>query len=195
MRRIREATFEEFVHWYLTRERRKRNRPKADARPTTLAEMRRTHPDKLRPWFDRGRWSVVSLEALDEALGLVCVDGPETRRWRLVADSGPDNRLMRTVIAAACTTGYFEDLEVRRTNSVEAHFRHERIESYRRQWPSLREDERLVVCTVNSDERAANPGANYYLHDGFGRLLPYLYLVTYESRAWRPIEAYLAEEL
>ena len=194
MRRLRGASFEEFVHWYLARERRKRDRAEPEGRPVNVAEMRRAHRDKLRTWFDRGRWSVVSLDALDEALRLVGVDGPETRRCGLIADPGPDNRLMRNIVWAACVTGYFADFEVCRMNSVEAHFRNERIEKYRRQWPSLRDDERLVICTLNSEERAANPGGSYYLHDGFGRLLPYLYLVSYESRTWRPIEAFLAEE-
>jgi len=197
MHLIRSASFEEYVRWYLARERRKLGMPEdaaGRAWHSVLSEMRRVHPDKLRPWFEDAQWLIVSLDAFAEAESLVCVDSPETRRIGLVAESGPDNRLMRTVVAEANETGYFQDLEVCRSNSIELHFRQERIESYRRNWPGLREGERLSICTMNDDEQAANPGGSYYLHDGFGRLLPYLYLIMYESASWRPVEAFLAEE-
>lgn len=197
MQVIRPASFEEYVRWYLARERRKLGLP-ADTDGRTWhslrSEMRRVHPDKLRPWFEDAHWSIVSLDAFADAASLICVDSPETRRYGLVAESGPDNRLMRTVVAEANDTGYFLDLDVCRSNSIELHFRQERIESYRRNWPELSNGERLSICTINGDERTSNPGGSYYLHDGFGRLLPYLYLIMFESAAWRPVEAFLAEE-
>jgi hypothetical protein len=156
--------------------------------------MRRLHPDKLRSWFERARWSIVSLEVIEEAMSLVLLDHSEMRRNGLVMGAGPNRRLARALVAAAHNTEYFDNKEVVSRNAVESHYRQERIEAYRKSWPQLRGIERLAICDLNVEEKAENPGGTYYLHDGFGRLLPYLYAVTYEGRDYAPIEAFLAEE-
>jgi hypothetical protein len=196
MERLRSASFEEYVRWYLERERRKRGQEPAPGRSWSamLHEMRASHGAKLRPWFERARWSLVALGMQAEAMSLVCVDSQETRRNQLVSGTALNNRLARTVVVAAHENGYFDNLGVRSTNAVEGHYRQERIEVYRRNWPQLRDRERLTLCTLNAGEQAENPEGSYYLHDGFGRLLPLLYLVVYESRAYTPIEAFLAED-
>jgi hypothetical protein len=195
--RVRGSSFEEFIRWYLARERwKQKQEPDLSGLSLSLlhAEMRRLHPDKLRSWFARARWSIVSLEAIGEAMSLVLLDDNEVRRNRLVSGAGPDNRLARAVVAAAHDTGYFDNQEVTSRNAVEGHYRQERIEAYRRSWPLLSGGERLAICDLNADEKAVNPGGTYYLHDGFGRLLPYLYAIIYEGRDYCPIEAFLAEE-
>ncbi len=197
MRRLRSASFEEYVHWYLVRERRKRGQEQelnGRSWNSIFTEMRGTHPDKLRSWFDRAAWSVVSLENAGEALQLVCVDGPDTRRNGLVTGEGVDNRLAGRVVESARANGYFDNDSVRRSNSVETHFRQDRIEAYRRTWPQFTGEERLVLCTLNQDERRENPNGTFYLHDGFGRLMPWLYAIVYEGREYHPIETFLAEE-
>jgi hypothetical protein len=194
---VRGSSFEEFIRWYLARERLKRKQdPDLGGRSwsSLLSEMRRMHPDKLRSWFERARWSIVSLEAIGEAMSLVLLDDEEMRRNGLLKGTGPDNRLAHTVVAAAHESRYFDNREVVSRDAVEGHYRQERIEAYRKSWPQLRGGERLAICDLNADEKVGNPGGSYYLHDGFGRLLPYLYAVTYEGRDYRPIEAFLAEE-
>jgi hypothetical protein len=182
LQRSRAATFEEYVRWYLGRERRK-GRPGADLNTASweaiAAEMRDTHPGKLRAWFEGAEWSVVTLDEPQDALTLVCVDNTETRRNRLVIGSAPNNRLARNVILAAHTHQHFENEEVCRAAS-------------RRSQPPFEGNERLVLCSLNEDERRQNPDASYYLHDGFGRLLPWLYAVVYEGRPYQPAEAFLA---
>jgi hypothetical protein len=194
---VRGSNLEEFVRWYLARERWKRKQdPDLSGRSwsSLYSEMRRIHPDKLRSWFERARWSIVSLEVIREAMSLVLLDNNEVRRNGLVKRDGPDNRLARAVVAAAHETGYFDNKEVANRNAVEGHYRQERIEVYRKSWPQLRGGERLAICDLNNDEKVGNPSGTYYLHDGFGRLLTYLYAVTYEGRDYCPIEAFLAEE-
>jgi hypothetical protein len=194
---VRGSNFEEFIHWYLARERwKQKQEPDLSGRSWSSlhSEMRRLHPDKLRSWFERARWSIVSLEVIGEAMSLVLLDDNEVRRNGLVNGVGPDNRLARTVVAAAHDGGYFDNKEVASRNAVEGHYRQERIEAYRKSWPQLRGGERLAICDLNADEKAGNPGGTYYLHDGFGRLLPYLYAIIYEGRDYCPIEAFLAEE-
>ena len=197
MRRLRCASFEDYVRWYLRRERTKR-RQQADLGERSwislLNEMRGTHPDKLRTWFERAKWSIVLLEDPEEALSLVCVDGPDTRRNGLVTGMGVNHRIARAVVSAAREFVYFDNEVIRRTNAVEWHFRQDSLEAYRRNWPRFEGANRLVLCTLNEDERSENPAGNYYLHDGFGRLLPWLYAIVYEQREYAPIEAFLAEE-
>jgi hypothetical protein len=194
---LRGSSFEEFIHWYLARESWKRKQEldlSGRSWRSLLSEMRRLHPDKLRSWFERARWSIVSLDAIGDAMSLVLLDDPEVRRNGLVSGAGPDNRLARAVVAAAHDTRYFDNKEVARRNAVEGHYRQERIEAYRKSWPQLSGGERLAICDLNADEKAGNPGGSYYLHDGFGRLLAYLYAITYEGHHYCPIEAFLAEE-
>jgi hypothetical protein len=155
--------------------------------------MRQFHPAKLRPWFERGRWNIISLDGMQEAMTLVCVDSWETRRNRLVQESGPNNRLARSVIAAARESGYFDNPDAGASNSVERHYRRDHIQAFRQNWPEFRGQERLVLCSLNADEKRQNPAGTYYLHDGFGRLLAYLYGIAYEGRPYSPIEAFLAE--
>jgi hypothetical protein len=198
VRLVRRAGFEEFVRWYLARERQKKHQPESDLSGTSwdsvLAQMRRWHPGKLRPWFEGARWSIVSLDAVEDAMTVVCVDNRETRRRGLVTGSGIDNRLSRTVVAAAHDLGHFDNRDLEKSNAVEWHFRQRRIDAFRRKWPELRDGERLTICTLNAGEKRENPGGTYYLHDGFGRLLPFLYGILYEGRAYCPIEAFLADE-
>jgi hypothetical protein len=194
---VRASSFDEFIHWYLARERWKRKEDldlRGRSWSSLHSEMRRLHPDKLRSWFEHARWSIVSLEVVEEVMSLVLLDDNEVRRNGLVKGDGPDNRLARAVVAAAHDSGYFDNKEVTSRNAVEGHYRQERIEAYRKSLPQLRGRERLVICDLNADERAGNPGGTYYLHDGFGRLLPYLYAIIYEGRDYCPVEAFLAEE-
>lgn len=195
MRFIRSASFEEFVTFYLSRERRKgRLDPQLTGLSwdTLAAEMRRSHRGKLRPWFEHGRWSVVSLDGIEDAMSLVCLKDEAMKAAGLIDDSKPDGRLMRAVVAAAHKNSVFDN-NLPRSACIEG-FRVKRIEAYRRSWPELRGDDMLVLCTLNAAEKSESPGGSWYLHDGLGRLVPHLYATVYEGREYRPIEALLAEE-
>jgi hypothetical protein len=196
MRRVRSSSFEEFIRWYLGKERLKRGQdPDLSGRSwdDLVREMRRAEAGKLRHWFEDARWSIVSLDDISEAMHLVLVDNWEARQNRLIRE-GLDNRLARTIVTMARETGYYDNPEILKSNSVIAHFRQERIAAFRKSWPELRDGERLTICDLNADEKAENPGGTYYLHDGFGRLLAYLYMIFFEGREYNPIEAFLAEE-
>lgn len=194
---VRPSNFAEFVRWYITRERRKDGKDSDLSMSTDealLKEMRMAHPSKLRPWFRKARWSIVSLTTVDEAMALVCVDSWELRADGRIIGDHPDNRLARSILAESRRSQYFDNLQVIASNSVEAHFRQEKLEQFRKQLPRLCGAERLTICTPNAEERTANPGGNWYLHDGFGRLLPWLYVIVYEGQTFYPIEAFCAEE-
>jgi hypothetical protein len=194
MRFIRSSSFEEFVRWYLMRERRKHGLiPNLGGMswPAALSGMRSEHAGKLRPWFDRARWSIVCFETLEETLKLVCVDNPESRRNRFIR-SGPDSRLLGSVLNAVRETGFFE--EGGGPQASERYYRDEGIEVFRRTWPQLCDAERLALCSLNDDELRENPSGSHYINDGFGRLLTVTYLIVYEGREYRPVEAFLAEQ-
>jgi hypothetical protein len=196
MRRVRASSFEEFIRWYLGKERLKRGQGQdlsGRSWDDLVREMRRAEAGKLRPWFEDARWSIVSLDDISEAMHLVLVDNWEARQNGLIRE-GLDNRLARTIVTMARETGYYDNPEILKSNSVIAHFRQERIAAFRKSWPELRDGDRLTICDLNADEKAENPGGTYYLHDGFGRLLAYLYMIFFEGREYGPIEAFLAEE-
>lgn len=194
---VRASGFEEFVRHYLARERRKGGRNADLSMLTDDAlgkEIRMMHPSKLRPWFVAARWSIVSLVTLQDAMALVCVDNWELRKNKLINGTDSNCRLAGAIVTAARENTYFDNEEVMGCNSVESHFRQERIDAFRRQWPALRGAERLILCSLNSDEKADSPNGTWYLHDGFGRLLPWLYCIVFEGRPFQPVEAFCAEE-
>ena len=194
---MRDASFTEYVGWYLARERRKRQQ-EADAPARAwnaqLAEMQRLHPAKLRSWFPRACWTVVSLDAIGEAMSLVCLDNWETRGNRLVSGAGPDHRLAARLVVGARAAGYFDNPAVLGSDAVEGHFRQAHIGAFRVRWPDLAGGNRIVICDLNAGEKADNPSGSFYLHDGTGRLLAYLYLVAFEGRRYNPVEAFLATQ-
>jgi hypothetical protein len=196
MRHVREASFKEYVTWYLARERRKRGQgpdPAQTPLDRQITHMQRSHPAKLRPWFERARWSIVLLDTVDEAMDLVCVDNWETRRTGLMTTEGADRRLAGTLVARARATGYFDNVAVIASNALEAHYRQDRISAYRTACPEFYGEDRLMICELNAEEQLESPRAKYYLNDGFGRLLSYLYLVINEGLEYRPVEAILAQ--
>lgn len=196
MRHVREASFKEYVAWYLARERRKRGQgpdPAQTPLDRQITHMQRSHPAKLRPWFERAQWSIVLLDTVHEVMDLVCVDNWETRRYGLMTADGADRRLARTLVARARATGYFDNVAVIASNAMEAHFRQDRICAYRTACPEFYGDERLMICELSAEEQLESPMAKYYLNDGFGRMLSYLYLVIHEGLEYRPVEAILAQ--
>jgi hypothetical protein len=197
MRFLREASIEEFIRCYLSRERRKLGLENNLGEISDFAlerEMRRFHANKLRGWFRFARWSMVEFDEPEELMTLICVDASFTRRDRLMAGKAPDFRIMGRVVAAALEVGHFAELEEASRISLEAYFKHERMERFRRGLPLLKDAERIALCTPNEEERTQNPSGTWYLHDGFGRLLPWLYLVSLEGYAFTPVQAFLIED-
>lgn len=198
MRFIRETNLDEFIRWYLSRERRKLGLD-GDLQGVSDAalrqEMDRFHGNKLRPWFDRARWNIVSFDSVEELMTFICVDGTDTRRNRLVNGLDPDFRIVGRVIASALHYGHFEALASASQYSLEANVQHQRMERLKADFPQLCGAERLALCTPSEHEYAQNPSGTWYLHDGFGRLLPWLYLVVIEGYQYLQVEAFLIEEL
>ena len=116
------------------------------------------------------------------------VDAAETRREQLVIERIP--RTLKNAAENALATGYFETMRRKR----ERHFWY--YLSYIYGQLSLRKENRLVVRTLNEDEKHnfLKGTYSYYLHDGWGRALPYMVLLLQERIKYEPVEAFLAEQ-
>ena len=150
--------------------------------------MEATQPGKLWPGYISWSWSLVEISP-SELPNLLILSSGWTREEQLVR-----NHILRTLDAAvthALESGYFTTQADRRT-------RHQSYYStYERSTPSTSELDRIVLRTLRDDERsevvAAGRGdVSYYLHDGFGRCLPYLTLLRQKRVEPVVIEAYLA---
>ena len=193
---LRESSFDEFVRHYLERERRKHRLPanlSSTPRRLLLAEMQRDWPGKLRPWFPDARWSLISLDTIDDVMTLICLDDAPMRQIGLSNGATPDNRITRAVVHAAREHGLFDQSRPTALKCVIG-FRNKRAELQAAGWPKLSGVEKLVLCSPNAGERSENPSASWYLHDGLGRLTAYLYAVIYEGVAFSAVEALLAED-
>jgi hypothetical protein len=191
MDRLAESSFFDYGKWYLEREERKGHRLDRSI-PPTAEEMQRyfeaTCRGKYRDWFPRGRWSVGRL-TFDEFKRLMVVDAAEARREQLVIERIP--RTLSNAAKNAIATGYFEILRTKR----EKHFWY--YLSYIYGSLSLSGENRLVVCSLSGDEKHGSPEGtySYYLHDGWGRALPYMTLLLRSRLEYQPVEVFYAENV
>lgn len=180
---------DDFIEWYLRRELAKANiRSVAQTRFERHVQMEATQAGKLWPGYISWSWSLVEISP-SELPNLLILDSDWTRDERLVR-----NAVLRTLDAAvthAIDSAYFTTQEDRRV-------RHQSYyNTYARSTPSTSELDRIVLRTLRDDERsevikAGRGDVFYYLHDGFGRCLPYLALLRQKRVEPIMIEAYLA---
>lgn len=199
MRRVREADFDDYVEWYLRREERKGTLNHKFGVPTTpqdrLSLMKTRHRGKLRPWFPEARWSVVELGRCEDIERLICLDSRWTRNTGLTRSTAqPNYRLLRQYVLNAREINYFGTVHALEIDREEYKKRQCKLRAFRREWPQFRDDERLVICTPEVSEIGRNLEGTYYLHDGIGRLLPYLYMIYFEGQDFGPVEAFLSEQ-
>jgi hypothetical protein len=191
MQRLRDSSFVEYGTWFWQRELRN-ERPLDKPIPSTDSEMealfKTRAPGKYRPWFRSGRWSVGRL-TLDEFKHLMVLDAVETRSEQLVIERV--NRTLENAAKNALATGYFEVMRPLRRR----HFWY--FLSYVYGSLRLEGENRLVVCSLSPDETRGAPDAtySYYLHDGWGRALPYMVLVLQGEREYEPVEVVCVEKV
>jgi len=185
MQELRAASFDEFVAWYLARERRKNpQRTVPETAPERRDMMYNDHRGKLRGWFEEGRWGVVLFEKPDELESLIFHEADWVRKEGFLVGTGEDYRLLGRVVSNAIQAGFpWNSSDLRHLTYCTAigrgHFR-------------LEGSSRLVVCTPNPEEKQRNPSGTYYLHDGTARALAYMVLVKQEAIPFEPVEAFLA---
>jgi hypothetical protein len=189
VRRLAASSLQEYIDWYLARERRKRGGPEL---PATAAErcalMERAHRGKLRAWFPTAEWSIVLLEEVRELERLVFWHSPGGwAQWHglVVEDGTPDWRTLGRVAENAARGDYLRKVP----DPQHLHY----YRAYRDCHFRLEGGSRLALCSLTPEEKAENPGGSYYLQDGNGRSLPYLLFVNEDRARFEPVEAFLAE--
>lgn len=198
MRIIRPSSFDEYVDWYLRREATKRKN--APTVHMTIAakrkEMEEKQGGKLRSWFGLGKWHIVELETQDEIENLVCLDNRWTNECRLLNPKGTSNyRLLKVLVKNAKETNYFDAVahpEWENDKGYQNHLHY--LDDFRNKTLKLQGENRIVLCSLDNSERINNTSGTYYLHDGIGRLAPYLYAILNEDNPFMPVEAFVVEE-
>lgn len=189
MKTLRAVSFDDFVEWYLRRENTKGNiRSVPETRFERRILMEATQHGKLWPGCASWPWSLVEVAPSELSNLLILAD--DWTRDELLVRKGVVRTLGNTV-THALDSGYFTDLTDRRTRH------HGYYHTFEHTSPSTSEIGRLVLRTLHENERSEvdaghASGICYYLHDGFGRLLPYLTLLQQKQVEPVVIEAFLA---
>lgn len=191
MKFVRKATFDEYAEWYLQREVRKGNWCKQDLPLTPegrLDAFRNRECGKFREWFLKARWTVQRLEHQKELETLMVVAAPFTDKLRKPELRTQDARLLGIVADNAIKNDYLNrDPEACRHLDYYTRFKTRDIE--------LQGGDRLVLISLNGGEKREASNATYYLHDGYGRGLPYMMLLKQGVIPFEPVEVFLAERI
>jgi hypothetical protein len=185
--RLRASSYDEYAAWYLTRENAKWGDHLAipSGAEERAAMMQAQAPGKLRSWFPEASWTVQLVETPEALAHLMMLDADVTRRERLVRAGVP--RLLGWGVRHARETRYLLEPAAGRERH---HAYYRDIAEGRVQ---LRGENRLVLITMDEERSQVPPTVKYYLHDGFGRALPYLTLVDEGKIPFSPVEAFVAE--
>ena len=189
MKILGSTCFDDFVAWYLQREQAKGRLPSVPTTPDERrALMESTHAGKLWPGCPAWSWSLVELDAADLP-DLLILDCDWTRDESLVREGVV--RTLDNAVTHALDSGYF-------INETEQRARHQAYyREYVKSSPSGQTLGTLVIRTLLYDEvsctvMAGRSDISYYLHDGFGRLLPYLALSRLQQVKAIKLKAFLA---
>lgn len=185
MRYIKDSSFDEYAVWFFEREMRKEGGKEVPGTPEDrLAEFHGEAKDKYREWFPKARWTVQRLEDPKEMESLMVVSASFTREHRLWNPG--EQRLLGVEARNAIRHDYFRtDPNSGRHRDYYNRLRTGRLE--------LRGADRLVLLSLEDTWRREAPDTTYYLHDGFGRALPYMMLLEEEAIQFAPVEVFLAE--
>ncbi len=189
MDKMRESSYNEFIKWYLEREKREKPEDNFSRIPWSARNrrklMKKSHAGKLESWFERGYWSIISITQ-DEFERSMVLEGEWTEVDGLVDPSSDEleYRLLRSVAHTAIRIGYLETKA------------NERMRDYYRKLKSgdiSMSQEYIVLRSLGPNEATnRNPDALFYLHDGLGRSLPYQVLITEGYLSYEPVTAFLA---
>lgn len=203
MKIVKNSSFEEYIQWYLQREFEKNERPEDD--PENYKNlydlkkyMRLKHSGKVRDWFHVGKWFIIQIDDINDIDNLVCLDGGWVKEYLIPDESRNEKnfRILKKIVSNAKESEYFmkskDDL---RKNEYSKRFEYyNKLKQGGCLLPRLINQDKIVLCSLNSSEKSQNPTGTYYLHDGLGRLLAYKYLIDYEGKHLNtPIEAFLVE--
>ncbi len=198
---VEQSSYDEFIKWYLKREKREKPEENPYRIPSLVRNrrkfMRQCHSGKIKDWFEDANWSIVRISR-DQFDRLIPIEDCWTKKVGLTDWScGVDYRLLRNVA----------EITVQKIRSGDVSLDCDQMSGYRKYYPRLRNEhmhlrgnDRIVLRSLENDERFGNPEGKppgnprgvFYLHDGWGRSLPYQVLLIENHLSYEPIEAFLA---
>lgn len=176
MEKIRHATAGEVALYYWDREEAKGN-----FAPSGTERLRLPRGKCI----EAASWTVVRL-GTGELNGLVFLDSEPMRTAGLVKDDGPNFRLLGRVADRAVDMGY----------PASGDRGAQRHRDYLRQLEDGMAQTQfgmLILRELVHSERFSNPDGRFYIHDGNGRMLPYLLALRAGAHSLPRVEAFLAE--
>jgi len=186
VRYVRDSSFDEYAKWFFERAVRSEAWDAVPATPQDrLAAFRSPQVrGKFHDWFLSAGWTIQELESPDELDSLMVVSAPFTREYRLWNEG--EQRLLGVEARNALRYGYFL--------SDPTSGKHRRYYVlHQNKELKMEGADRLVIISMEESWKREAPDATYYLHDGFGRALPYAMLLIEGKLLFSPVEVFLAE--
>ena len=183
---IRKSSFDEYADWFF--QRAVRNKV-WDVVPETAEKRLEAFQSpkargKFHEWMPSATWSIQELESVDELNSIMVVSAKFTREYKLWNNG--EQRLLGIEANNAIKYDYFL------TDPTSCrHCRYYFLHQNRKL--QMKDADRLVLLSMEEDWKREAPDANYYLHDGFGRALPYAMLLAEKKLVFSPVEVFLAE--
>lgn len=192
MNTVRTSSFDEFIEWYLNREKWKVRERKDEvicipSDPNKRCDMMRQNSeweDKIHNWFHTGTWSIVELTQNEFGRLIPAYFGWTCELIRTSRIRRHNRGLLRCMAREA--------IEKSHLNSDAGQAHREYYEKLKKQEFRLRGQHRIVLCSSGKAERKANPKGLYHLQDGWGRSLPYQILLLEKQLSYEAVEAFLA---
>ena len=183
MRKIDDASFEEYVTWYLQRDFWKRGRadpPRTDDIDWCLREMYMEHHERMPPFFAHAKWIRAVISTLEETFGWLAPDYRWLKEEGLMPATGEGT--IEVIARQAIAVDFFREARTLapRSKSMYAYYR-------------MLQDGQLRFSGINRIVIWRDPDRQaVILHDGIGRVLPMVVLALQGGRML-PIEAYYGE--
>ena len=186
MRYVRDSSFDEYAEWFFERAVRNKAWGSVPATPSArLAALQSPAAcGKFHEWFPSACWTIQILESADELNSLMVVSAPFTREYRLWNDA--EQRLLGIEARNALQNDYFLMCP-----TSGKHCRYYVLHESKKL--KMEGADRLVLLSMQENWTREAPDATYYLHDGFGRALPYAMLLKEGKLPFSPVEVFLAQ--
>ncbi len=202
MNKVMESSYDEYIEWFLEREKREKPEQNPSKVPRLARNrrklMEKEHRDKTRPWYKSAGWSIVTITQ-DEFERIIPIESDWTKEVGLTDWSlGVDYRLLRNVAHIAIRKIGNEEYFIE-DNKAEMRGYERYYNALKHGDRRLKDKDRIVLHSLDDNERLGNPQGKppgnpcgfFYLQDGWGRSLPYQILLMEGYVAYEPVEAFL----
>tara|TARA_R110002049_G_scaffold274816_3_gene452836 strand:- start:32 stop:604 length:573 start_codon:yes stop_codon:yes gene_type:complete len=189
MIKLSDSSFEEYAKWYIKREICKSNETNFSETEDYVSILKERHSGKVWDGIEEYIWTIQELNK-GEVESLLVLASKWTKEEKLVIDDKP--RILSNAVEQAIKHDYFK-------SSSEKRARH--IDYYEKMKGGTFDlsNEKIVIRSLFENEQNylkeyPETECNYYLHDGIGRMLPYMTLVKLGKITFKPVVAFVAHK-